>query len=95
MQGQLQAMLVLFSSEPSLHDALETALNELLEDAEALRIEKEALEQHVEEWSFNYREIHDGQEPMESEWYVYHVFSSLGLSTCPCCNSSHSNSVQF
>ena len=68
VRGQLQSMLDLFSSEPNFYEALETTSNELQSDINALRTEKQAVEQQVAAWSLQYQATHNGQEPAMSEW---------------------------
>ena len=51
VQDQMQSLLILFSSEPGLQDALGSTVGQLTDEVTALRSEKRDLEEQLEEMS--------------------------------------------
>ena len=51
VQGQMQSLLLLLSSQPGLQDALGSAVDQLTDEVTALRSEKCDLEEQVERMS--------------------------------------------
>ncbi len=70
VQGQLQSLLSLFSSDPSLQEAANDLFYRLQDDLSSLKGEKQAIEQEIAAWTLQYQATHGGQTPTRSEWYT-------------------------